>query len=113
MKMAALGDEPPFSAGVLNRVDEMIVFHALREEHLMQIVEIQLERAGPAGEPAHQAEDDHAARRNLVRTGFDPHYGARPLKRAVQKKVETPLGRLILKGEVRGAATCGGRGCGG
>jgi len=36
-----------------------------------------------------------------VRTGFDPHYGARPLKRAIQKKVETPLGRLILKGEVR------------
>jgi ATP-dependent Clp protease ATP-binding subunit ClpB len=42
-----------------------------------------------------------AARRNLVRMGFDPHYGARPLKRAIQKKVETPLGRLILKGEVR------------
>jgi ATP-dependent Clp protease ATP-binding subunit ClpB len=42
-----------------------------------------------------------AARLNLVRTGFDPHYGARPLKRAIQKKVETPLSRLILKGEVR------------
>ncbi|HUE23665.1 MAG TPA: hypothetical protein VMQ86_18390, partial [Bryobacteraceae bacterium] len=42
-----------------------------------------------------------AARLNLVRTGFDPHYGARPLKRAIQKKVETPLGRMILKGEVR------------
>ena len=38
---------------------------------------------------------------DLVHTGFDPHYGARPLKRAIQKKVETPLGRLILKGEVR------------
>ena len=42
-----------------------------------------------------------AARLNLVRRGFDPHYGARPLKRAIQKKVETPLGRMILKGEVR------------
>jgi len=41
------------------------------------------------------------ARLNLVRTGFDPHYGARPLKRAIQKKVETPLGRMILKGEIR------------
>ena len=42
-----------------------------------------------------------AARLILVRTGFDPHYGARPLKRAIQKKVETPLGRGILKGEIR------------
>jgi ATP-dependent Clp protease ATP-binding subunit ClpA len=38
---------------------------------------------------------------NLVRTGYDSHYGARPLKRAIQKKVETPLGRVIFKGEIR------------
>ena len=42
-----------------------------------------------------------AARENLVATGYDPHYGARPLKRAIQKKVETPLGRLLLQGTVR------------
>ena len=41
-----------------------------------------------------------AARTNLVRTGYNPHYGARPLKRAIQKKVETPLARLLLKGAV-------------
>ena len=43
-----------------------------------------------------------AARRNLVRSGYDPNYGARPLKRALQKKIETPLGRLLLQGGVRG-----------
>ncbi len=46
-----------------------------------------------------------AARENLIRTGYDPHYGARPLKRAIQKKIETPLGRLLLKGEVRDGQT--------
>jgi ATP-dependent Clp protease ATP-binding subunit ClpB len=46
-----------------------------------------------------------AARANLVRTGYDPAYGARPLKRAIQKKIETPLGRLLLKGEVRDGQT--------
>ncbi|HLY16445.1 MAG TPA: hypothetical protein VKR61_04445, partial [Bryobacteraceae bacterium] len=67
-----------------------------------QIVEIQLERlrARLADRRITLALTD-AARLNLVRTGFDPHYGARPLKRAIQKKVETPLGRMILKGEAR------------
>ena len=40
-----------------------------------------------------------------MRTGYDPHYGARPLKRAIQKKIETPLGRLLLKGDVRDGQT--------
>jgi ATP-dependent Clp protease ATP-binding subunit ClpB len=42
-----------------------------------------------------------AAKTHLVRTGYDPNYGARPLKRAIQREIETPLGRRILKGEVR------------
>ena len=95
-----------FRPEFLNRVDEIIVFHALSEEHLMQIVEIQL------GRLRHRLADRHiklqltpAARANLVRTGYDPHYGARPLKRAIQKKIETPLGRLLLKGEVRDGQT--------
>jgi len=91
-----------FRPEFLNRVDEVIVFHALAEEHLKQIVEIQLNllRARLADRHITLKLTD-AARLNLVRTGFDPHYGARPLKRAIQKKVETPLGRMILKGEVR------------
>ena len=86
----------------LNRVDEVIVFHALAEEHLKQIVEIQLERVRARLAHRHITLTlTDAARLNLVWTGFDPHYGVRPLKRAIQKKVETPLGRMILKGEVR------------
>jgi ATP-dependent Clp protease ATP-binding subunit ClpB len=91
-----------FRPEFLNRVDETIVFHALSEEHLKHIVEIQLDllRARLADRHITLKLTD-AARLNLVRTGFDPHYGARPLKRAIQKKVETPLGRGILKGEIR------------
>jgi ATP-dependent Clp protease ATP-binding subunit ClpB len=91
-----------FRPEFLNRVDETIVFHALTEEHLMKIVEIQLDLLRARLADRHiTLKLTEAARLNLVRTGFDPHYGARPLKRAIQKKVETPLGRLILKGEVR------------
>jgi ATP-dependent Clp protease ATP-binding subunit ClpB len=91
-----------FRPEFLNRVDEVIVFHALAEDHLKKIVEIQLERVRARLADRHITLTlTDAARLNLVRTGFDPHYGARPLKRAIQKKVETPLGRMILKGEVR------------
>jgi ATP-dependent Clp protease ATP-binding subunit ClpB len=95
-----------FRPEFLNRVDEIIVFHALAEEHLKQIVEIQLGRLRSRLADRHitlQLTD--AARENLVRTGYDPTYGARPLKRAIQKKIETPLGRLLLKGEVRDGQT--------
>ncbi len=91
-----------FRPEFLNRVDEVIVFHALSEEHLKQIVEIQLGRLRARLAERHIAlELTDRARANLVRTGYDPHYGARPLKRAIQKKIETPLGRLLLKGEIR------------
>ncbi|MGO9256554.1 MAG: ATP-dependent chaperone ClpB [Bryobacteraceae bacterium] len=95
-----------FRPEFLNRVDEVIVFHALSEEHLKQIVEIQLGRLRARLADRHIAlELTDAARSNLVRTGYDPHYGARPLKRAIQKKIETPLGRLLLKGEIRDGQT--------
>src|SRR5262249_38981603 len=83
-------------------VDEIIVFHALSEEHLKQIVEIQLSRLRARLEERKiTLRLTDAARANLVHTGYDPHYGARPLKRAIQKKIETPLGRLLLQGTVR------------
>jgi ATP-dependent Clp protease ATP-binding subunit ClpB len=91
-----------FRPEFLNRVDEIIVFHALAEEHLKQIVEIQLGRLRARLADRHiELHLTEAARENLVRTGYDPNYGARPLKRAIQKKIETPLGRLLLKGTVR------------
>jgi len=102
MKEAVLDEmRHHFRPEFLNRVDETIVFHALSEEHLKQIVEIQLERLRARLADRHiTLRLTEAARENLVRTGYDPHFGARPLKRAIQKKVETPLGRLILKGEI-------------
>jgi len=95
-----------FRPEFLNRVDEIIVFHALSEEHLKSIVEIQLGRLrARLAERNIRIELTDKARENLVRTGYDPHYGARPLKRAIQKKIETPLGRLLLKGDVRDGQT--------
>jgi ATP-dependent Clp protease ATP-binding subunit ClpB len=91
-----------FRPEFLNRVDEIIVFHALAEEHLKKIVDIQLERLRKRLEERHvELELTDAAKTHMVRTGHDPAYGARPLKRVIQKEIETVLGRMILKGEVR------------
>jgi ATP-dependent Clp protease ATP-binding subunit ClpB len=107
MKEAVLEElRQHFRPEFLNRVDEIIVFHALSEDQLKQIVEIQLGRLRARLSDRHitlQLTD--AARANLVRTGYDPNYGARPLKRAIQKKIENPLGRLLLKGEIRDGQT--------
>jgi ATP-dependent Clp protease ATP-binding subunit ClpB len=103
MKAAVLNElRAGFRPEFLNRIDETIVFHALGEEHLKSIVEIQLEglRARLAERHIRLTLTD-AARGHLVTSGFDPNYGARPLKRAIQKQVETRLGRLIIAGKVR------------
>jgi len=107
MKGAVLDEmRQHFRPEFLNRVDEVIVFHALSEEHLKQIVEIQLGRLRQRlAERNIQIQLTDAARTHLVRAGFDPSYGARPLKRAIQREIETPLGRRILKGEVRDGQT--------
>jgi ATP-dependent Clp protease ATP-binding subunit ClpB len=95
-----------FRPEFLNRVDEVIVFHALTEEHLKQIVDIQLKRLRQRLEDRHiRLELTDEARTHLVRSGYDPTYGARPLKRAIQKEIETALGRLILQGTVRDGQT--------
>jgi ATP-dependent Clp protease ATP-binding subunit ClpB len=103
MKEAVLDEmRRHFRPEFLNRVDEIIVFHALPEESLKQIVEIQLDRLRQRLAERHiKLELTDAARTHLVRAGYDPNYGARPLKRAIQREIETPLGRRILKGEVR------------
>ncbi|BDC50344.1 chaperone protein ClpB [Bryobacterales bacterium F-183] len=90
-----------FRPEFLNRVDELIVFHALTEANLSQIVEVQLSglRARLA-ERRIELELSEEARQHLVRVGYDPTYGARPLKRAIQKEIETPLARKILSGDV-------------
>jgi ATP-dependent Clp protease ATP-binding subunit ClpB len=91
-----------FRPEFLNRVDEIIVFHALTEEHLKQIVDIQLNGLRKRLAERHiDLELTDRARGHLVRTGYDPAYGARPLKRAIQREIETPIARRILGGEVR------------
>ena len=91
-----------FRPEFLNRVDEIIVFHALSEEHLKQIVEIQLNGLRKRLADRHiELELTDRARAHLVRTGYDPTYGARPLKRAIQREIETPIARQILGGEIR------------
>jgi len=93
-----------FRPEFLNRVDEVIVFHALSEEQLGEIIEIQLGRVRKRlAERRIELELTEAAKRHLVKTGYDPVYGARPLKRAIQKELETPLGRKILAGDIREA----------
>jgi ATP-dependent Clp protease ATP-binding subunit ClpB len=91
-----------FRPEFLNRVDEIIVFHSLTEEDLKKIVDIQLERLrARLAERRITLDLTDEARGHLARVGYDPVYGARPLKRAIQREIETPLSRLILKGEVK------------
>ena len=95
-----------FRPEFLNRVDETIVFHALTEEQLMQIVEIQLRRVRERLEDRRislDVADD--AKRHLVRSGYDATYGARPLKRTIQRELETSLGRKILAGDIPDGST--------
>jgi ATP-dependent Clp protease ATP-binding subunit ClpB len=94
-----------FRPEFLNRVDEVIVFHSLSQEHLKQIVEIQLRalRSRLADRHVTVVLTD-SAKEFLVRQGYDPSFGARPLKRAIQKNIENPLGRQILEGKVRDGA---------
>src|SRR2546426_765648 len=103
MKEAALEElRRAFRPEFLNRVDEVIVFHALSEEHLMKIVEIQLEHLRERLADRHLTlEPTPEAERYLVRVGYDPVYGARPLKRAIQKHLETPLALLLVEGKIR------------
>ncbi|MBA4063598.1 MAG: ATP-dependent chaperone ClpB [Isosphaera sp.] len=103
MKAAVLDElRKHFRPEFLNRVDETVVFHALTEADLAQIVEIMLGglRARLAERKIGLSLTD-AAKKHLVGLGYDPAYGARPLKRTLQKEVETPLARMMLKGEVR------------
>ena len=91
-----------FRPEFLNRVDEIVVFQALSEEQLERIVGIQLDRLRTRLiDRRIDLDVSDAARRHLVKVGYDPVYGARPLKRAVQRELETPLGRRILGGEIK------------
>jgi ATP-dependent Clp protease ATP-binding subunit ClpB len=89
-----------FRPEFLNRIDEVVEFHALSKEQLAEIVELQLGRLRERlAERGLALELTDAAKEQLVEAGWDPTYGARPLKRAIQRLVENPLALRLLEGE--------------
>ena len=95
-----------FRPEFLNRVDEVVVFRALTEAELEKIVQIQLEGLRRRlAERRVTIEIDEKAYAYLARVGYDPVFGARPLKRAIQREVETPIARLIVAGKLRDGGT--------
>ena len=90
-----------FRPEFLNRLDEIILFHRLGQEHMGPIVEIQVARVGKLLKDRKITLDlTEAAERWLGRIGYDPVYGARPLKRAVQRYLQDPLAEKLLAGEI-------------
>jgi ATP-dependent Clp protease ATP-binding subunit ClpB len=95
-----------FRPEFLNRVDEIILFHRLKREHMGRIVDIQMVRLARLLEDRKIViELDAKARDWLADKGYDPAYGARPLKRVIQKSVQDPLAELILSGKVKDGDT--------
>jgi ATP-dependent Clp protease ATP-binding subunit ClpB len=91
-----------FRPEFLNRVDEVVIFHSLQMEHLKKIVEIQMERLSRLlADRNITITLTEAAKELLVQEGYDPAFGARPLKRVIQHRVADPLAMEILEGRVR------------
>jgi ATP-dependent Clp protease ATP-binding subunit ClpB len=91
-----------FRPEFLNRVDEIVVFHPLSKVQLRAIVDIQLERLRMRlAERKIEIELTDKARDYFAEKGYDPVYGARPLRRMIQRELETALGRKLIAGEVR------------
>ena len=101
IKMAVMAEvKTYFRPEFVNRIDEVVVFHALDEKHIAGIAKIQLaylEKRLAQLEMGLAVED--SALNELAAAGFDPVFGARPLKRAIQQHIENPLSRAILEGQ--------------
>jgi len=107
MKARVLGQiKNHFRPEFINRVDEIVVFHGLTQEQLVAIVGMQLERLGKRLEERRLVlEVSDEAKRFLAEVGWDPVYGARPLRRAVQRELESVIARKLLSGEIQSGAT--------
>jgi ATP-dependent Clp protease ATP-binding subunit ClpC len=89
-----------FNPEFLNRIDEAVMFHTLNMEHIKQIVDIMLLRLNQQmSERGITLEIDDNAKEWLATQGYDPSYGARPLRRAIQRHIEDPLSEEVLRGE--------------
>ncbi len=83
-------------------MDDLVVFRTLTEDHLEAIVEIQVNRLRKRlDDRGITLEMDREVKKHLARVGYDPVFGARPLKRAVQRELETPMAREILEGTIQ------------
>ncbi len=95
-----------FSPEFLNRIDDVIIFNSLSKEDIHKIIDIELKgllkRVNELGYQVHVSD---AAREFLTEKGYDPQYGARPLKRAIQKYLEDELAEVIIKGEIPEGST--------
>jgi ATP-dependent Clp protease ATP-binding subunit ClpB len=95
-----------FKPEFLNRIDDVVIFHQLSREEIVQIIEVQLERLRHMlGERNITLTLDDSARELLAREGYDPMYGARPLKRAIQTLIQNPLASKLLRGEIAAGQT--------
>jgi ATP-dependent Clp protease ATP-binding subunit ClpB len=100
IKLAVMAEvKTQFRPEFINRIDEIVVFHALAEENIKSIARIQLKvLQARLAKMDYELEVSDAALSELAKAGFDPVYGARPLKRAIQSELENPLAKAILEG---------------
>ena len=100
IKLAVLGEvKAHFRPEFINRIDEIVVFHALDEKHIKSIARIQLAYLEKRlAQMEMKLEISDGALKAIAEAGFDPVYGARPLKRAIQSQIENPLAKHILEG---------------
>ena len=90
-----------FSPEFLNRIDDVIVFNPLSKEDIHKIIDIELKGLlKRVGELGYHIQVSDAAKKFLTEKGYDPQYGARPLKRAIQKYLEDELAEVIIKGDL-------------
>ena len=90
-----------FKPEFLNRIDDVVIFHQLSRDQIGKIIDVQLERLRHMlGERNIYLELDESAKALLMREGYDPSYGARPLKRAIQTLIQNPLAVKLLQGEI-------------
>jgi ATP-dependent Clp protease ATP-binding subunit ClpB len=90
-----------FKPEFLNRIDDVVIFHQLSREQIVQIIDVQLERLREMLKERNIVLVlDRSARELLARVGYDPSYGARPLKRAIQTLIQNPLAVKLLRGEI-------------
>jgi len=100
IKLAVMAEvKSYFRPEFINRIDEVVVFHALDEKNIASIARIQLNYLEKrVAQMEMKLEVSDAALMELAREGFDPLYGSRPLKRAIQQQIENPLAKEILSG---------------